>query len=174
MTSLYRFWCGISISLWMSEWDCQNFEESKQDENFREPMLIALLLYTHFKINLNLDRMFWLYSLYSMDQLTCGIVASCLSQRPLLSGLGQYALLLQLACSSLSVCVDDWKCERATSGVWLRKRGRPLLFTPGSRSQLIPLVTRSLSRSSWLTESLEQAMLLQVLHHNPCNDCIIK
>ena len=28
MTSLYMFWCGISISLWMSEWDCQNFEES--------------------------------------------------------------------------------------------------------------------------------------------------
>ena len=70
------FWCGISISLWMSEWDCQNFEESKQDENSREPMLISLLLYTHFKISINLDRMFWLYSLYSMDQLTCGSVES--------------------------------------------------------------------------------------------------
>ena len=88
MTSLHMFWCGISIKLWMSEWDCQNFEESKQDENSREPVLISLLLYTHFKININLDRMFWLYSLYSVDQLTCGSVASCPSQRPLLSGLG--------------------------------------------------------------------------------------
>ena len=73
----------------MNEWmRLPNFVESKQDENSREPMLISLLLYTHFKININLDRMFWLYSLYSMDQLTCGSVASCLSQRPLLSGLG--------------------------------------------------------------------------------------
>ncbi len=44
----------------MSDWDWQNFEESKQDENSREPMLISLLLYTHFKINIviNLDGMF--------------------------------------------------------------------------------------------------------------------
>ena len=24
MTSLYMFWCGILISIWMSKWDCQN------------------------------------------------------------------------------------------------------------------------------------------------------
>ena len=24
MMSLYMFWCGISTSIWMSEWDCQN------------------------------------------------------------------------------------------------------------------------------------------------------
>ena len=56
--------------------------------NSREQMLISLLLYPQFKFNINLDRMFWLYSLYSMDQLICGRVASCPSQRPLLSGLG--------------------------------------------------------------------------------------
>ena len=45
--------------------------------------------------------------------------------------------------------------EPAGSG---RERGGDsLLFTPGSRSQLIPLVARSLFRSSSLTESLEQA-----------------
>ena len=86
----------------MSEWDCHNFEESKQAENSRKPMLISLLLYTHFKMNINLDRMFWLYSLYSVDQLTCGSAASCPSQRPLLSGLGLYALLFQAL-----VSVDD-------------------------------------------------------------------
>ena len=25
MMSRYLFWCGISTSIWMSEWDCQNF-----------------------------------------------------------------------------------------------------------------------------------------------------
>ena len=43
------------------------------------------------------------------------------------------------------------KQQRVTSGVC------PHLFTPGSRSQLIPLVARSLFRSSSLTESPEQA-----------------
>ena len=47
-----------------------------------------------------------------------------------------------VACYRLSVSVDDWKSGRSTSG---------------SRSRLIPLVARSLFRSSSLTESLEQA-----------------
>ena len=49
------------------------------------------------------------------------------------------------ACSRLSVSVDDWISGRAT---------------PGSRSQLIPLVARSLFRSLSLTESLEQSSTL--------------
>ena len=58
-----------------------------------------------------------------MDKLTCGSVASCLSQRPLLSGLGQYALLLQLACSSLSVCVDDMKMRAGDKRDLVEKEG---------------------------------------------------
>ena len=42
----------------MSERGSQNFEESKQDENSREPMLISLLLCTQFKININLIECF--------------------------------------------------------------------------------------------------------------------
>ena len=42
----------------MSERDCQNFEESKQDENSRKPMLISLPLYAQLKVNINSDRMF--------------------------------------------------------------------------------------------------------------------
>ena len=36
------------------------------------------------------------------------------------------------------------------------RASRPLLLNPGSRSQLIPLVARSIFRSSSLTENLEQ------------------
>ena len=48
--------------------------------------------------------------------------------------------------------------RRAGSGREIGEvRSRPLLFSPGFRSPLIPLVARSLFRSSSLTKSLEQA-----------------
>ena len=40
-----------------------------------------------------------------------------------------------------------------------REKGEVLPFPPGSRSPLIPLAAGSLSQSSSLTESLEQASL---------------
>ena len=64
--------------------------------------------------------------------------------------------------SSLCQALCQWRTEKASgrrvgSG---REKGeirRDLLFSPGSRSPLIPLFARSLFRSSSLTESLEQA-----------------
>ena len=53
-----------------------------------------------------------------------------------------------------------WTIEKAggrRAGSGREREGRPPLFTPGSRSQLIPLVARSLFRSFSLTASLEQA-----------------
>ena len=54
-------------------------------------------------------------------------------------------------------------CSKSSVSGELKKRAGdelglgPLLFSPGSRSPLIPLVARSLFRSFSLTESLEQA-----------------
>ena len=53
---------------------------------------------------------------------------------------------------SLFQHLSVWTIEKAGG----RRAGSGLLFTPESRSQLIPLVPRSLLRSSSLTESLEQ------------------
>ena len=52
----------------------------------------------------------------------------------------------------------------------------PLLFSPGSRSPLIPLVASSLFRSSSLTESLEQASekKLTVMEINMHITCIMR
>ena len=55
-----------------------------------------------------------------------------------------------LACSRLSVSVDDRKSERATSGISCER-------DPGVLYQT-PLVARPLFQSSTLTESLEQAI----------------
>ena len=61
------------------------------------------------------------------------------------------------ACSRLSVSVGLLKKQADDERGLVEKEGGPLLFTLGSSSQLIPLVARSLFRSSSLTESLEQA-----------------
>ena len=61
------------------------------------------------------------------------------------------------ACSRLSVSVGLLKKQAGDERGLVKKEGGPLLFTLGSSSQLIPLVARSLFRSSSLTESLEQA-----------------
>ena len=56
------------------------------------------------------------------------------------------------ACS-LFQALCQWRIEKTRRR---RVGSRPLFFSPGSRSPLIPLVARSLFRSSSLTESLEQ------------------
>ena len=80
----------------MSEWDCQNFEESKQDENSGKPMLISLLLYTQLRSTLTrIECLLIVFSLLNGPVDLWYIAARCLSQRPVLSGLHLYALLLQ-------------------------------------------------------------------------------
>ena len=77
--------------------------------------------------------------------------------------------LFDLACSRLSVsggmkkrAGDEWGL------VGKKERSGTLLFSPGSRSPLIPLFARSLFRSSSLTESLEQASLITRLDQKCC------
>ena len=79
----------------------------------------------------------------------------------LFKGLMLFQGLFKTRANNVSASLLQALCQcgrgrRAGSGREKRRR-RPLLFTPGSPSQLIPLVARSLFRPSSLTESLEQA-----------------
>ena len=71
----------------------------------------------------------------------------------------RFFALIRVACSRLSVSGGLKKRAGEKWGLVGKKQRSDLLFSPGSRSPLIPLFARSLFRSSSLTESLEQAII---------------
>ena len=71
----------------------------------------------------------------------------------------RFFALIRVACSRLSVSGGLKKRAGDEWGLVRKKQRSDLLFSPGSRSPLIPRFARSLFRSSSLTESLEQAII---------------
>ena len=77
-------------------------------------------------------------------------------------GFRKYCSVKSRICFSLFQALCQWRIKKAGgrrvgSGREKGEISSALLLSPGSRSPLIPLVARSLFRSSSLTESLEQA-----------------